>query len=225
MLLTVEGLDVGRGPRRALGGVFLDVPEGAVVCLLGSDGTGRSALLKALIGIEPVRAGRILFRGRDVTRLKVHERERLGLRYAPPRPMFPHLTVEENLQVAGGHAAAGTTHALELFPGLGPLLQRRAGTLPVGRQQQLAIARAAATGPAMLLLDPCAGVPPAVVAETEAALHRLRAAGVAILLAEDHVDVVLRLADAFVVLDGGGVVGTGTRAELDDETVRALVAA
>jgi urea transport system ATP-binding protein len=224
-MLTVEGLDVGHGSRPALSGVFLDVPENAVVCLMGPDSSGRTALLKALIGVEPVRSGRVLFRGCDVTGLKVHERETLGLRYAPPRPMFPHLTVEENLQVPAA-GPAGLAEALELFPGLRPLLHRRAGTLPAGRQQQLAIARAALARPAMLLLDdPRQGVPPDVVAETEAAIRRLRAGGVAILLAEDYVDLALRLADAFVVLDGGEVVGAGTRAEFDDATVRALVAA
>jgi urea transport system ATP-binding protein len=229
-MLTVEGLDVAYGPRPALSGVSLAVPDGALVCLMGGRGSGKSTLLKALMGVVPARAGRIRFRDRDIAGLRTPERVRLGLGYAPPgHPAFPHLTVEENLQAArdvGAHRdGAVIDEALDLFPALRSLMRRRAGFLSGAQQQQLGIARALVTRPAMLLLDePWEGIAPAIVLEIGHAIGRLHREGMTILLVEQHLDLARRLADAFVVLDRGAVVRAGTRAGLVDDTVRALLA-
>jgi urea transport system ATP-binding protein len=230
-MLTVDGLEVAYGARTALSGVSFAVPDGSLVCLMGPRGSGKTTLLKALMGVVPARAGRVRLDGHDITGLRTPERVRLGLGYAPPgHPAFPHLTVEENLHVARdvgvGRDGAAVDEALDLFPALRAGLRRRAGVLSGGHQQQLGIARALVTRPAMLLLDePWEGVAPAVVLEIADAVSQLHAAGMTVLVVEEHLDVARRLADAYVVLGGGTVAGAGTRAGLVDDTVRALLAA
>jgi len=229
-MLQVTGLDVAYGRAQVLFGVDLEVPAGSLVCVMGRNGVGKTTLLKAVTGVLPVRSGRVFFEGRDITRLKTYERVRLGLGYVPQgHETFPQLTVEENLLVAA--EAAGTDRsamdeALDLFPALPPLLRRRAGFLSGGQQQQLAIARALVARPRMLLLDePTEGIQPSIIVEIEAAIERMhREAGLAILLVEQYLDLALRLADRFVVLDAGEVVRSGDREDLHDPSVRHLLA-
>lgn len=229
-MLRVTGLDVAYGRAQVLFGVDLTVPAGALVCVMGRNGVGKTTLLKAVTGVLPVRAGRVYFDGRDITRLKTYERVRLGLGYVPQgHETFPQLTVAENLQVAVEAAGTDRTavdEALDLFPALPPLLRRRAGFLSGGQQQQLAIARALVARPKMLLLDePTEGIQPSIIVEIEAAIERLHTeAGLAILLVEQYLDLALRLADRFVVLDAGEVVRSGDREELRDPSVRQLLA-
>jgi urea transport system ATP-binding protein len=181
--------------------------------------------------VLPARHGTVLFDGKDITRTHVHERVRAGLGYVPQgHETFPQLTVAENLQVARESApkARPSTldEALDLFPALRGLLKRRAGFLSGGQQQQLAIARALVTEPRMLLLDePTEGIQPSIVQEIETAIHQLHATGLTILLVEQYLELALRLADHFVILDAGEVVRAGTATELhDDEEVRRLLA-
>jgi len=228
-MLTVESLDVAYGRAQVLFGVDLQAPVGALVCVMGRNGVGKTTLLKAITGVLPVRAGRVIFEGRDITKLRTHERVRLGLGYVPQgHETFPQLTVAENLQVAVEAARtdkSAVDEALDLFPALRGLLRRRAGFLSGGQQQQLAIARALVTRPKMLLLDePTEGIQPSIIIEIEEAIERLHTeAGLAILLVEQYLELALRLADRFVVLDAGEVVRAGDKADLRDESVRQLL--
>lgn len=225
-MLTVEGLDVAYGRAQVLFGVSVDVPAGSLVCVMGRNGVGKTTLLKAVMGLLPARAGRVCFDGRDITRLRTHERVRLGLGYVPPgHETFPHLTVWENLLVAPGVQRAAVDEALDLFPALRELLRRRAGFLSGGQQQQLAIARALVCRPRMLLLDePTEGIQPSIIAEISDAVHRLHTvAGLAILLVEQYLELALRLADRYAILDAGEVVRAGDAADLRDASVRRLL--
>ena len=229
-MLTVQGLQVSYGGAQVLLGVDLAAPAGALVCLMGRNGVGKTTLLKAVMGVLPVRGGTVTFDGRDLARLGTHERVRLGLGYVPQgHESFPQLTVAENLQVAReaapGARPGALDEALDLFPALRGLLGRRAGFLSGGQQQQLAIARALVAEPRMLLLDePTEGIQPSIVREIEAAIRTLHGAGLAILLVEQYLELALRLADRFVILDGGEVVRAGGSADLHDESVRRLLA-
>lgn len=230
-MLSVQGLQVSYGRAQVLFGVDVQVAAGSLVCLMGRNGVGKTTLLKAVMGVLPARAGSITFDGRDITRMKVHERVRLGLGYVPQgHESFPQLTVAENLQVAReavpGARPGALDEALDLFPALRGLLRRRAGFLSGGQQQQLAIARALVTEPRMLLLDePTEGIQPSIVREIEAAITSLHeVSGLAILLVEQYLELALRLAQRFVILDAGEVVRSGDRDELRDESVRHLLA-
>jgi urea transport system ATP-binding protein len=230
-MLSVQGLQVSYGRAQVLFGVSVEAPAGSLVCLMGRNGVGKTTLLKAVMGVLPVRAGTVTFDGRDITRLKIHERVRLGLGYVPQgHESFPQLTVAENLQVAReaarGARPGALDEALDLFPALRALMRRRAGFLSGGQQQQLAIARALVTEPRMLLLDePTEGIQPSIVLEIETAIRALHEQrGLAILLVEQYLELALRLAERFVILDAGEVVRAGGSADLHDESVRRLLA-
>ncbi|GGK85721.1 urea ABC transporter ATP-binding subunit UrtE [Mangrovihabitans endophyticus] len=229
-MLEVGGLHVSYGRAQVLFGVDLSAPSGSLVCLMGRNGVGKTTLLKAVTGVLAPRSGTVRFDGRDVTRMRTHERVRRGLGYVPQgHETFPQLTVAENLQVAReaapGARRSATDDALDLFPALGALMKRRAGFLSGGQQQQLAIARALVTEPRMLLLDePTEGIQPSIVQQIEEAIGRLHASGLTILLVEQYLDLALRLADRFVILDAGEVVRSGDAEQLRDESVRALLA-
>jgi urea transport system ATP-binding protein len=229
-MLQVTGLQVAYGRAQVLFGVDLSAPAGTLVCLMGRNGVGKTTLLKAVMGVLPIRGGTVHVDGRDITRLKIHERVRLGLGYVPQgHESFPQLTVAENLQVAREAApqarAGALDEALDLFPALPALMRRRAGFLSGGQQQQLAIARALVAEPRMLLLDePTEGIQPSIVLEIEAAIRALHASGLAILLVEQYLELAVRLAQRFVILDAGEVVRAGLAGDLQDESVRRLLA-
>jgi urea transport system ATP-binding protein len=229
-VLTVESLDVAYGRAQVLFKVGLSTPPGSLVCVMGRNGVGKTTLLKAIMGVLPVRGGRVEFDGEDITRIKTHERVRRGLGYVPQgHEAFPQLTVWENLQVTvealPNRSRGALDDALDLFPALRTLLKNRAGFLSGGQQQQLAIARALVARPRMLLLDePTEGIQPSVILEIEDAIERLHsAAGITIVLVEQYLDLALRLADRFVILDAGEVVRAGERADLVDESVHRLL--
>jgi urea transport system ATP-binding protein len=229
-MLTVEGLDVAYGRAQVLFNVSLEVPPGALVCVMGRNGVGKTTLLHAVMGILSPRAGRILFQGNDITRTKTHDRVRLGLGYVPQgHGTFPQMTVAENLSVVLEASARSDRsvidESLDLFPALVPLLKRKAGFLSGGQQQQLAIARALVTRPVMLLLDePTEGIQPSVILEIEDTIERLhKQVGLPILLVEQYLDLALRLADQFVVLDAGEVVRAGGKDDLRDESIQRLL--
>ncbi len=229
-MLTVDGLDVAYGRAQVLFGVSLEVPAGSLVCVMGRNGVGKTTLLNAVMGILSPRAGSVSFQGMDITKAKTHERVRLGLGYVPQgHGTFPQLTVAENLNVVREASPradrSAIDEALDLFPALASLLKRKAGFLSGGQQQQLAIARALVTRPAMLLLDePTEGIQPSVILEIEDTIERLhKEVGLPILLVEQYLDLALRLADQFVVLDAGEVVRAGGRDDLRDESVQRLL--
>ncbi|WP_327102490.1 urea ABC transporter ATP-binding subunit UrtE [Nonomuraea glycinis] len=228
-MLSVSDLESGYGRARVLFGVSLDVEPGQLVCVMGRNGVGKTTLLNTVMGVLPATAGAVTFDGRDVTKLKPHERVRLGMGYVPQgHQCFPQLSVLGNLLVTAEAAKApkgAIDEALEIFPRLKPLLKRRAGHLSGGQQQQLAIARVLVTGPRMLILDePTEGIQPSIIQEIEEAIERLHASGLAVLLVEQYLDIALRLADRFVILDGGHVVRTGAAEELNGADVHRLLA-
>ncbi|MEV4474425.1 urea ABC transporter ATP-binding subunit UrtE [Nonomuraea sp. NPDC049504] len=228
-MLSVTGLESGYGRARVLFGVSVEVGPGQLVCVMGRNGVGKTTLLNTVMGVLPATAGTVTFDGRDVTRLKPHERVRLGMGYVPQgHQCFPQLSVLGNLLVtveAAKQPRSAVDEALDLFPALRPLLKRSAGHLSGGQQQQLAMARALVTRPRMLILDePTEGIQPSIILEIEAAIERLHAAGLAVLLVEQYLDIALRLADTFVILDAGHVVRTGTAEELHREDVQRLLA-
>ncbi len=229
-MLSVRGLDAGYGRARVLFGVSLDVEPGQLMCVMGRNGVGKTTLLNTIMGVLPAAAGTVTFEGRDVTRLKPHERVRLGMGYVPQgHETFPQLSVLGNLLVtleASPHKDDGAIEeALEVFPRLKPILKRRAGFLSGGQQQQLAMARALVTRPRLLILDePTEGIQPSIILEIEEAIERLHASGLAVLLVEQYLDLALRMADRFLILDAGHVVHSGAAEELRGEEVHRLLA-
>jgi urea transport system ATP-binding protein len=230
-MLSIERLEVSHGRTRVLFGVSLEVSPGGLMCVIGRNGVGKSTLLNAVMGVLRPSAGRVVWEGRDLTRMHPYERVHAGLAYVPQgHATFPQLTVRENLMVVleanrrGDRAAVD--EVLDLFPRLRPLLARRAGFLSGGQQQQLAIARALVTRPRLLLMDePTEGIQPSIILEIEDAIAQLHAAaGLSILMVEQYVEFALRLADSYVVLDAGAVVTAGETAALDEAEVRRLLA-
>ena len=229
-MLKVTGLEAAYGRARVLFGVDFEVGAGQLMCVMGRNGVGKTTLLNSVMGVLGPTAGKVEFEGADVTRMKTYDRVKLGMGYVPQgHETFPQLTVAENLQVtleATGHRdKKAVDEALEAFPRLVPLLKRRAGFLSGGQQQQLAIARALVTRPKMLILDePTEGIQPNIVLEIEEAIERLHATGLAILLVEQYLELALRLADRFIILEGGQVVHAGEAEDLRDEKVGRLLA-
>jgi urea transport system ATP-binding protein len=230
MMLSVEGLEAGYGGARVLFGVSVEVGEGRLTCVMGRNGVGKTTLLNTIMGVVPAMGGSVTFEGRQVTGLRPDERVRLGMGYVPQgHDTFPQLSVMGNLMVtleASPHKdATAVDDALEVFPRLKPLLKRPAGYLSAGQQQQLAMARALVTRPRLLILDePTEGIQPSIIIEIEEAIERLHASGLAMLLVEQYLDLALRLADDFVILDAGRVVRSGTAEQLRGEDVHRLLA-
>ncbi len=224
-LIEVRDLHVHLGESHVLQGVSFEVPEGGVTALLGRNGVGKTTTLRALMGLVP-RRGVVTLAGTDLTRLATHQIVRRGVGYVPEdREVFAGLTVEENLRLAerNGNARYGLVY--ELFPELKTRGAQKAGTLSGGQQQMVAIARALLNENPLLLVDePTKGLAPLLVTEVAAALER--AAELAtVLLVEQNLAVVARVAQQVVVLDGGRVVHVGGAKELlgDPERVRALL--
>jgi urea transport system ATP-binding protein len=205
----------------------LSAAPGECTCLMGRNGVGKTTLLKCIMGLLPVRGGRIEFGGVDITRLAPEARARLGIGYVPQgREIFPQLTVEENLRVAlaarPDRARRVPTLIHELFPVLAEMRNRRGGDLSGGQQQQLAIARALVLDPKLLLLDePGEGIQPNIVREIGAVIKRLSAElGMSVLLVEQKLPFARRTADRYFIMERGAVVADGAIAALDDDIVR-----
>src|SRR5262245_58959367 len=195
-MLEIRGLDVAYGESQILWDVSLDVPAGGVVCLMGRNGVGKTTLLKSIMGLLPVRSGRIAFDGADLVGRRPEERAARGIGYVPQgREIFPNLSVRENLRVGLLGTALGKAPADELdrvfalFPKLESLLNRKGGVLSGGEQQQLAIARVLLARPKMLLMDePTEGIQPSVILQIEEAIERIKAHGIAVLLVEQYLE-------------------------------------
>ena len=226
-MLRVEGLETFYGDSQVLFGMGLEVNSGEVVTLLGRNGMGKTTTVRSIMGLARPRAGRVVFRDRDITGLPSFEVARAGLGLVPEgRQVFPNLTVRENLVATArtNGAASGWTldRVLDLFP---PLRERLAGygdQLSGGEQQMLAIGRALMTNPALLILDEATeGLAPLVRAEIWRTLEALKAAGLAILIIDKNLEALARLADRHTIIEKGRAVWTGTSAELTaDPTLR-----
>jgi len=230
-MLKVEKLNQYYGSSHTLRDVSFEVPAGACTAVLGRNGVGKTTLLRCLMGVLPVESGIVSFAGRDVTGMPSHARVRLGIGYVPQgREIFPRLTVEENLRMglaSRRNGAAGDIPAevFDMFPVLKAMLRRRGGDLSGGQQQQLAIARALAMRPKLLVLDePTEGIQPSIIKEIERVIRALSERGeMAILLVEQYFDFARELADRYVILRRGEVVHRGSGADMDAQQLRSYL--
>jgi len=231
-MLTIEGLNQYYGGSHILRDVSLTVSAGACTVLLGRNGVGKTTLLKTTMGLVPTRSGSIRLDGQDITRLPPYQRAALGVGYVPQgREVFNRLTVEENLLMglapASGRAARKVpAPILETFPGLKQMLKRRGGDLSGGQQQQLAIGRALAANPRVLILDePTEGIQPSIIKEIGAVIRTLvEKSKMAVLLVEQYYDFAESLADSYAVMSRGQITHAGAGREMQEKNVRDLVA-
>jgi branched-chain amino acid transport system ATP-binding protein len=221
-LLELHAVETFRGPAHVLRGVSLRVEAAETVCLVGRNGAGKTTTLDSAMGLLPVRGGTVSFQGRDITRLATHERAKLGIGYAPEDcGIFPDLTVAENLQIGrwlaiDGKRATGGDRLLDerilrLFPELEQLTARRGLNLSGGQKKMVAVGRALALAPAILLLDePFEGLAPVVVTRFVEAAKRIKAMGISLLIAESNVTNAARVADRLYAIDRGEILFEGT---------------
>jgi len=226
-MLSVEDIDLYYGASHALRRVSLSAKKGEVTCVLGRNGVGKTSLLRAIFGLQPIRAGRITWEGQILNDVPPHRRARAGLALVPQgREIFPRLTVLENLETGFAPLARELCHIPDeifaLFPILKGMLHRRGGDLSGGQQQQLAIARALVTRPRLLILDePTEGIQPSIIKDIEQVIRILAERGnMAILLVEQYFEFARNLAAAYFVMQRGEVVISGRRRDMDEEAVR-----
>ncbi len=223
-MLELDRVNTNRGPAHILRDVSLSVHDGEAVCLVGRNGAGKTTTIESIIGLLPVRAGRVALRGRDITRLPAHERARLGIGYAPEDAgIFPDLSVGENFEIthtladtarkAGSAPAREETEAriFAVFPEVRDLLSRRGLYLSGGQKKMVAIARAMSLSPAILLLDePFEGLAPVVVSRFIDAVKRIREMGISLLIAESNLMTASRVADRLYAIDRGEIIFEGS---------------
>jgi urea transport system ATP-binding protein len=225
--LDVASVTLHYGAAVALRGVSVSARAGAVTCVMGRNGVGKTSLLRAIMGAHPITSGEIRWDGAEISRLPTFERARRGIAWVPQgRDIFPLLTVEENLEtgfaVLPRRQRRVPDEVFGLFPILQTMLRRRGGDLSGGQQQQLAIARALVMRPRLLLLDePTEGIQPSIIKEIGRVIEVLRARGdIAIVLVEQYFDFARELAQTIAVMDRGDIVLAGARADLDEADVR-----
>ena len=230
MILQVENLDVYRGPNHVLHGVSLYVEEGQIVALMGRNGMGKTTLLRSIMGLTPARQGRVIFQGQDITRMPPHKIAALGVGYVPQgRDIFPLHTVEENLMLGRSGLPDKTIpeEVFDYFPILRERANQKGGTLSGGEQQMLAIGRALARRPQLLLLDePSEGIQPTIVQSICQIVTRInRHQGVTVLVVEQNIDFAFRMADYCYILETGEICNQGKVEEVqDDEVIRQYLA-
>jgi urea transport system ATP-binding protein len=229
-MLAVSGLNQYYGGSHILRDVTFELPPGQVTVLLGRNGVGKTTLLRTLMGLVPAASGTVHFGGRDLTRERPDVRARAGMGYVPQgREIFPRLTVAENLEMglaSRGRGAEVPPRIFEMFPVLRQMLRRRGGDLSGGQQQQLAIGRALAMQPRLLVLDePTEGIQPSIIKDIERAIRLLAATGdLAILLVEQYYDFARSLADQYLVMERGEIVSRGEGGDMDRDGVRSMLA-
>ncbi len=229
-MLTVQNIHQYYGGSNILRDVSLQAPLGQVTALLGRNGVGKTTLLKCLMGLVPIRSGHIQLNGKPIEKFTPYERAKAGIGYVPPgREIFARLTVEENLRM-GLATQSGRTpipaELFELFPILQQMKHRRGGELSGGQQQQLAIARALAAGPKLLILDePTEGIQPSIIKDIGRVIRMLADRGdMAILLCEQYYDFAEALADHYCVMERGEVIASGPGSDMQSKGIRQLVA-
>jgi urea transport system ATP-binding protein len=228
-MLQATGIELSYGASLCLRGVDLVAEPGSITCVLGRNGVGKSSLMRAIMGLERIRAGSILWEGRDISTAAPAERARAGIGYVPQgREIFPFLTVQENLETALAAAPRGSRvseEVFEMFPILKSFLRRRGGDLSGGQQQQLAIARALTARPRLLILDePTEGIQPNIIKDIARVISLLaKERGMAVVLVEQYYEFARSLGDRLAVMVRGEVALAGPAGELDEEEVRALL--
>ena len=233
-MLQIEQIHQYYGGSHILRGVDLQARAGEITVVLGRNGVGKTTLLKSLMGLVPIRAGRILLDGQAIEKTTPYERARAGIGFVPQgREIVGRLTVHENLLMGLATKKAGTPippALYELFPVLKQMLGRRGGDLSGGQQQQLAIARALAAAPKLLVLDePTEGIQPNIIKDIGKVLKKLAKEGLngepmAIVLVEQYYDFAEELADRYLVMERGEVIASGPGAEMPEKGIRQLVA-
>ncbi len=230
-MLKIDSLHQYYGGSHILRGLSFEARVGEVTCLLGRNGVGKTTLLRCLMGLLPTREGSVHWEGQAITALKPHQRVQAGIAYVPQgREIFPRLSVEENLLMGLSRFSASQARSVppfiyDLFPVLLQMKHRRGGDLSGGQQQQLAIGRALASQPRLLILDePTEGIQPSVIKEIGAVISKLAARGdMAILLVEQFYDFAAELADQYLVMSRGEIVQAGRGENMEAEGVRGLV--
>jgi len=229
-MLKLSNINQYYGGSHILRDVSLQATRGKVTVVLGRNGVGKTTLLKSLMGLVPIKTGTIELDGRSIERSTPYERARAGMGYVPQgREIFARLTVEDNLRMGLASRPAGTPippELFELFPVLQQMRQRRGGDLSGGQQQQLAIARALAAGPKLLILDePTEGIQPSIIKDIGRVIRMLADRGdMAIVLVEQYYDFAQALADDYVVMERGSVLARGRGCDMEQDAVRQLVA-
>ena len=229
-MLTVQNSNQYYGGSHILRDVSLTATPGKVTVLLGRNGVGKTTLLKSLMGLVPIKSGSISFDGKPIDKATPYDRARAGIGFVPQgREIFGRLTVEENLRMGLAYKSGSTpvpAHLYELFPVLKQMLKRRGGDLSGGQQQQLAIARALAPGPRLLILDePTEGIQPSIIKDIGRVIRMLADQGeMAILLCEQYYDFAQELADEYLVMERGEVIARGPGSEMEAKGIRNLVA-
>lgn len=233
-MLKVEGLNQYYGGSHILRDLSFEARPGEVTVILGRNGVGKTTLMKSLMGVVPIRTGHILLDGADMARDPSYERVRRGVGYVPQgREIFGRLSVQDNLRmglaVKPGHAPI-PTNLFDLFPVLKEMIRRKGGDLSGGQQQQLAIARALAAGPKLLILDePTEGIQPSIIKDIGRVIRKLAQSGMdgqpmAILLVEQYYDFAAELADQYLVMERGAIIARGRGCDMDADGVRQRVA-
>ena len=229
-MLTVKNIQQYYGGSHILRDVGFEARAGEVTVLLGRNGVGKTTLLKSLMGLVPIKSGHIEFDGQRIERRTPYERARAGIGFVPQgREIFSRLTVQDNLAMGLAYRPAGTPiprELFELFPILEQMRGRRGGDLSGGQQQQLAIARALAPGPRLLVLDePTEGIQPSIIKDIGRVIRLLAARGdMAIVLCEQYYDFAEELADEYLVMERGEVIAHGPGSEMQEKGIQRLVA-
>ena len=231
-MLEVNTINQYYGGSHILRDVSLIAPVGECSVVLGRNGVGKTTLLKCLMGVVPIKSGQILLDGKDISKLSPENRVRAGMAYVPQgRDIFSTLTVEENILIGmakfkGSKAKKVPSYLYEIFPVLDEMSQRRGGDLSGGQQQQLAIARALASEPRVLILDePTEGIQPSIIKDIGRVIRRLADQGdMAIILVEQFYDFAEELADNYTVMARGQVVAQGMGGDMPEKGIRELVA-
>ena len=237
-MLKVDNIHQYYGGSHILRGLSFEARQGEISVILGRNGVGKSTLLKSLMGVVPIKSGSVSFDGAEIGRETPYERVRRGIGYVPQgREIFGRLTVEENLRMGLAYKSGSTPippQLFELFPVLKQMLHRRGGDLSGGQQQQLAIARALAAGPSLLILDePTEGIQPSIIKDIGRVLRQLADEGLempsgkkqrmAVILVEQYYDFAEELADQYLVMERGEFIARGPGAEMQSKGIRQLV--
>ena len=230
-MLKLEGINQYYGGSHILRSVAFEAKLGEVTVVLGRNGVGKTTLLKSMMGVVPVKTGSIQLDGQDITRDTPYERVRKGIGYVPQgREIFGRLTVEDNLRMGLAYKSGGTpipAELFELFPVLKQMINRRGGDLSGGQQQQLAIGRALAAGPKLLILDePTEGIQPSIIKDIGRVIRMLADRGMsgaqkmAIVLVEQYYDFAAELADQYIVMERGEIIQRGRGKDMQADGVR-----
>jgi urea transport system ATP-binding protein len=229
-MLDIQNIDLHYGAAQALRGVSITAEPGRVTTVLGRNGVGKTTLLRAITGRQPISGGSMLWEENDLSKMRSDARARAGIASVPQgREVFPLLTVQENLETGFAALPRALRHVpddvFELFPVLKDMLHRRGGDLSGGQQQQLAIGRAMVMRPRLLVLDePTEGIQPSIIQDIGRAITYLRNRGdMAILLVEQYFDFASELCDTFAVMERGQIIKSGTKAEMNNDELRGLL--